>query len=175
MLKQKLFTLAMLFSFMGSALLVTAPAYAQGTNTNNNSNFFSGLIHFIAQKFGLDQNQVKAAVTQYHTEKKANALQNFQKTEKARLDKLVSSGKITPAQETAVIGELAALRSKYSLNGNLTPRERRENLQSFQNDLKAWAQNQNINLQYIEPGYGMGRGMHKGFGRWNKITPTPTP
>jgi len=104
--------------------------------------------------------------------------------EKTRLDKLVSSGKITADQETAIINELAALNTKYNLS-SLTGAQRKTQMQAMQAELKTWAASQSpsINLAYLMPfggGFGGprggmgGRGFH---GQWTKptVTPTPTP
>ena len=49
------------FSFVLITTLAVPPAYAQGT-TPASGNFFSGLIQFISQKFGLDQTKVKSCM-----------------------------------------------------------------------------------------------------------------
>src|ERR1700733_7432824 len=86
-----------------SVLFAFAPiANAQSTNGQSHVGFFQGLIQFIEQKFGLDKTQVQSAVQQYQEQRKATitprpTLTDAQKIdmEKTRLDKLVSSGKIT--------------------------------------------------------------------------------
>lgn len=184
MLKQKLVTMfAILFIFL-SGMPAVLPAYAASGNTKGN--FFSGLIQFIAQKFGLDQNTVKAAVTQYQNQVRASITPRPTQTpeqmaarEKARLDKLVSAGTITSAQETAIIAELATLRSKYNPANfkNLTADQRKQQFQNEQSDIKAWAQSNGIDPKYVTPGFGMaGQGGFRGsgFGR-GKPSPTPTP
>ena len=109
-------------------------------------------------------------------------MQNRQDREKKRLDDLVSQGKITSEQETAIINELKSLKDKYKLGQNTqeTLEQRKADMESFQKDLKAWADSQKIDIKLIEPFGGpmMGRGMgHKGFGMWkgNSKTTTQTP
>lgn len=179
-IKHKLFTILSLLSLTSSALFVTAPAYAQGTS-GGGGNFFSGFVDFIAQKLGLEKTQVQNVVNEYKTQQKGKMIQNMQDREKKRLDKLVSDGKITSAQETAIIQELKTLKDKYKLGQKTTetPDQRKANMESFQKDLKAWADSQNIDIKLIEP-YGkpvMGKRMgHKGFGMWkgnSQVTPTP--
>ena len=186
--KQKI-TLSLLLTVLLTAVLfVTPSAFAQSSSTNPNSNFFQGLINFIEQKFGLNKDQVTAAVNQYKAQVKASITPRptltpaqIQAQEKARLDKLVSSGKITSAQETAIIAELAALNSQYPLTG-LTGTARRTQMQAMQTAFKTWAQAQtpSINITGLMPFGGMGGprdGMNGkgGFrGQW-KPTPTATP
>jgi len=126
---------------------------------------------------GLEKTQVQNVVNEYKTQQKGKMMQNLQDKEKQRLDKLVSDGKITSNQESAIIQELKTLRDKYKIgqNTNETPDQRKTNMDAFQKDLKAWADSQNIDIKYIEPFGGRMMG-HRGFGMWkgNK-TPTPTP
>lgn len=179
MSKQKLITILTVLFILFSGMPAAIPAYAASGNTS--SNFFTGLIQFIAQKFGLDQNQVKTAVTDYQNKNKQNIQTNIQNREKTRLDNLVKQGKITSAQEQQIIDELAVLRSKYNPANfkNLTAIQRKQQFLQEQNDIKTWSQTTGIDSKYLMPGFGMGgmggfRGMH--FGKWGtKPSPTPTP
>lgn len=177
-IKHKLFTILSLLSLTSSALFVTAPAYAQGTS-GGGGNFFSGFVDFIAQKLGLEKTQVQNVVNEYKTQQKSKMMQNRQDREKKRLDDLVSQGKITSEQETAIINELKSLKDKYKVGQNTqeTLEQRKADMESFQKDLKTWADSQKIDIKLIEPFGGIGRGMgHKGFGMWkDKLNATPTP
>jgi len=161
---------------IGSAVfgLSATQAHAQ-----TNSDPFSGLIQFISQKLGLDQNKVKAVVTEYQTQQKKTGQQTAQQREKTRLDKLVSDKKITADQENKIITELATLRTKYdpSKTKDLTPDERKKQFDAEQAEIKAWAKEQGIDEKYVMSGPGRGSplgGMHKGFGNKPSITPTPS-
>ena len=175
------------FVLLGGSLFIAPPAHAQGTNSGG-GNFFSGMVQFIAQKFGLDKTQVQSAINDYHTQNKANitprptpSAQDLQTRDKTRLDKLVSAGKITTAQEQAILDELTSLRSKYKFDKSLTANQRKSQMQAMQADLKSWATSQGINPSYILM-FGMGgpggRGMRRTDGIWGlrpSATPTPTP
>ena len=135
--------------------MVVPSAFAQSTTANNKPNFFQGLITFIEEKFGLNKDQVTSAVNQYKDQVKATITprptltpEQIQAQEKAGLDKLVTAGKITSAQETFILNELSALNSQYPLTG-LTGTQRRTQMQAMQAALKAWATSNNINLAYI--------------------------
>lgn len=187
MRKQKI-TLSVITLSLLATVLFTPVAFAQTTTTNNHPNFFQGLISFIEQKFGLNKDQVTSAVNEYKTQVKATinprptlTPEQIQAQEKARLDKLVAAGKITSAQETAILSELANLNSQYPLTG-LTGTQRRTQMQAMQTALKTWAQAQSpsINVAYIMPVFGgfvRPRGANGGFrGHFGtKPTATPTP
>jgi hypothetical protein len=190
MKKQKITIGLTILTLLTTALFIAKPAFADSSTTTNKPNFFQGLVTFIEQKFGLNQAQVQAAVSQYKSQVKATITPRptqtptqMQAMEKTRLDKLVSSGKITSDQETAIINELAALNTKYNLS-SLTGTQRRIQMQAMQAELKTWAQSQSpsINLTDIMPfggGFGGPRGGMggRGFHGWTKptVTPTPTP
>jgi hypothetical protein len=178
MFKQKLVTILTVLFMLFTGMSVAIPVYAASGNTNGN--FFSGLIQFIASTFHLDQTQVKTAVQTYQTQQKQIVLANMQTREKTRLDALVKTGKITSAQEQLIIAEIAVLQAKYNPANfkNLTAAQRKQQFQNEQSDIKTWAQVNGIDSKYIMPGFGMaGQGgfRGRGFGKWAKPSPTPTP
>lgn len=185
MTKQKLALAITTLTLFGSMFATTPLAYAQGPGEGNN-NFFQGLISFISQKFNLDKTQVQNAVTDYRNQNKPTPKptltpDQIQAREKQRLDKLVSNGKITSGQETAILNELSSLRSKYNIS-SLSGQDKINKMKEMQAELKTWATNNNISWAYVS-GFGMFGGMREGdndgFGRRfehkNWTTPTPTP
>ena len=189
--KKKITITLTILTLLTTVLFVAPSAFAQSSTANNKPNFFQGLITFIEQKFGLNKDQVTAAVNDYKNQVKATITprptltpDQIQAQEKTRLDKLVAAGKITGDQETAIINELAALRTKYNLSG-LTGTQRKTQMQAMQAELKTWATSNNINSTYVLGFGGMGgpsgprgeMGERGGFhGQWGpKPTVTPTP
>ena len=174
----KIITSLTALTLLTTVLFATPIVNAQTAGSTGKSNFFSGLITALEQKFGLDKTQVQTVVTAYQQQQKQNMAQNMQARQKSRLDALVTQGKITSAQEQAIITEIAALQNKYNPNSmkSMTGAQRKTQIQNEQNDIKTWAQSQGIDPTYVMPGPGMGgfRGGMKG-GRWNKPSPSPTP
>ncbi len=162
MKKQKIAIGLLALTLIATVLAIAPSALAQGTSGASKPNFFQGLISFIEQKFGLSQAQVQSAIADYKNQVKPSITPRPTLTqtqilaqEKTKLDKLVSSGKLTSDQETAILNELSALWTKYNLNG-LTGAQRRTQVLAFQNELRTWANSQNINLGYIMPFGGIG-------------------
>jgi hypothetical protein len=155
---------ALAITIISIFVLTATPAFAE-TKTNNNP--FSGLIQFISQKFGLDQNKVQTAVNDYKTQQKTTMQREKQDNEQNRLDNLVKQGKITSAQEKLILDELKTLREKYNPAKlkDLTPEERKAQMDKEKAEIETWAKENNIDPKYITPGFGgLGfRGGHKGF------------
>jgi hypothetical protein len=194
---QKLFVSLSSVAMISTTLFAVPKIYAQSPAAGIHMNFFQEFIQFISQKFGLDKTQVQSAVIDFKNQHKANITprptlspQQITDREKSRLDLLVKDGKITPNQETAIMGELAALRTKYNLGSQkgLTPEERKTQMTAMRDEIVSWAKSQGIDSSYVMPGFGMGgRGMggrgwsmegrKNDWGRWQNgtVTPTPTP
>lgn len=71
--------------------------------------------------------------------------------QKIKLDQFVKEGKINSFQETAIIGELALIRAKYSpeLLRSLTPKERKAKITEMRNEIISWAKFNNIDSVYL--------------------------
>lgn len=164
--KQKIVSLFTVALITGSLFAVSQPAYA----AESGGNFFSGLIQFISQKFGLDKSKVQTALQDYKKQTKATitprptiSSDQQQAQEKKRLDPFVSQGKITADQENALIAELATLRAKYKLDPKAPPEQRKTQTAAMQNELKTWATAQGIDLTVL-PMLSQGKGWGEGIG-----------
>lgn len=162
---KKLIIPVLVITVAGAVLFTSVGAiHAQGTGP------FNGLAQAIAGKFGLSESDVQNEITAYMQTQKANRPSPTQ-MEKTRLDKLVSQGKITSAQETLILSELTTLQSQFnpsSLKG-MTQAQRQAAMQSEKNEITTWANSNGINPTYVMPFGGRMRG------GWNKPTPSPSP
>ena len=150
----------------GSLLGVSSLVHAQSGTTP-----FSGLAQSIAQKFNLNQTDVQSVIDSYMQQQKQTMTQNMQKRLQNRLDQEVQQGKITSAQETAILKELSSLQSQFSPSAlkSMTQQQRQQAFQTEKNDLNSWAQSQGISLSLIPFGFGIGHGRFI-----HKPMPTPT-
>jgi hypothetical protein len=168
---------------LGSVVSIPVQAYA-ANGFMGGGNFFSNLITFISQKFGLDKTLVQNAVTEFQNQQKAYITprptlspQEIQDREKQRLDPLVKSGKITQDQENAIITEQAALNTKYPFTGQrqMTADQRKTLMTNRQNDWTTWAKANGIDPTIVGQ-FGMGGpGVKRGFGRGKMMNGNQNP
>lgn len=132
--------------------------YARGWDGANNET----LIQRLVQKFGLKTDDVRSVFDKFRDERQAQMQQKLTN----KLDALVKEGKLTEAQKRLIISkhtELQAQREKdKDTLKDLTPEERRAKMQAQRTDLENWAQQNNIDIQYV---LGFGRGKGLGMGR----------
>lgn len=131
-----------------------------------------GLVQTIAKKFNLDQVQVQNVVNQYRVQTRQGRSKDLTKSREDRLAQMVKDGKITESQKQAIIAELAAVKAKHNPESkDLTPAERKAQMEDEQVEIKAWAQSQGIDLKLIMPQAGMG---FRGGKHQTRPSPTPT-
>ncbi len=129
-------------TIMGVTLLGTTVAYAQESGSNGNPS----IIQKIAQKFGLNEADVKSVFDQNRADKKAQMETKFE----ARLDQLVKDGKITDAQKQLIIAK------RKEISGQT---------QTGRKGLTDWATINGIDLKYLMGGMGMRGGFGRGMGK----------
>lgn len=178
--KTKTVSLVAIVVILGS-LFISQPVHAT-QNRMRGGNFFSELVIFISQKFGLDKTQVQNAIQDFRKQKKATITPRPTMTpdqrlaaERARLNALVKQGKITGDQENAIIAEITALLAKYPWDPKATPDAKKTQMQNMQNDLTAWAKAQGIDPKYVMPIFGRGFGGDTGGFKGRGPRPSQTP
>lgn len=119
------------------------------------------LVEKISTKFGLDKNEVQKVFDQEKTEMHAK----MQVKQEERLSALVKDGKITEAQKTLIANKQKEMQAKRETNKdnfkNLTPEERKTQMESKKAELDAWAKENGIDPTYLMPAFG-GKGGHHG-------------
>jgi hypothetical protein len=171
MTKKTLITVATV-SVLSGGLVAVTNAFAQTSASGQNG--IPSLVQEIANKFHLNTSDVQSVFDQHKQEMQSKMESNYE----TYLQNLVNSGKITEEQQQMILNKHKALLSQMQSNKNnfknMTPAERKSQMQASLQELKNWAKQNDINLQYLRP-FGPGRG----FGRfgWHKpkATPTPTP
>ncbi len=152
-----------MLTILGSLTFVSASAYAQ----NNDGK--ATMITRLAQKLGVSEDKVKSAFDEIHSEHQTEMKQNMEQ----KLTELVSQGKLTETQKTAIIAKMEELRTKHqnikAEMQNLTPEERKAKMEAERAELEAWAKSQGIDLSILPFGKfgkvmmkweGRGGGMH---------------
>jgi len=169
--------------FTGAAVTVmglagSGAALVHADSTSSTTNGQTSLVDKIASTFGLDKSKVQAVFDQNRQEHEA--AQTTKVT--AELDKLVSSGKITSAQEKLILDKRAELQKERDANRDSmqskTPAERKAAMQAERTSLEQWAKDNNIStsyLRYVFGGpHGMGMGMHGPDADADNSSTTPT-
>ncbi len=131
---------------------------AQGSDMNQN------VVQKLAEKFNLNESDVQAVFDQTREERH----QEMETKYEDNLNTAVSEGKITEEQKTLILAKHDEIEKNREANRenwqNLTPEERRTQMQQQRDEMQTWADQNGINLSLI---MGMGDGMrgpHGGFG-----------
>ena len=140
----------------GSMLAVTATSAHSGGSSDERA-------AEIAERFDLDETEVQT----YFTEKKAEHQAERAEKHAEHLASLVEDGTLTQEQADALSAKHAEMReAKEALKDqDLTKEEMQEQMEASRADLKAWAEEQGINLDDIHPEKGEGhkKGHYGGF------------
>ncbi len=118
------------------------------------------LVERIATKFGLKTSEVQSVFDGHRAERQREMQDRFSE----RLDEMVSAGKITKEQKALIIAKHTELQSQRGKDidtwRDLTPQERRAQMQKRRDELEAWAKEHGIDVSSVFLfGRGMGRGM----------------
>ncbi|NQV90028.1 hypothetical protein HQ487_01315 [Candidatus Uhrbacteria bacterium] len=131
----------------------------------------SGLVSAIAEKFNLSSDEVQAVFDEYHevrqeemqVKKDEIRAQHEAKFEE-RLAQAVEDGELTQAQVDAIIEKMAEMRGYMEEFKDLTPETRKDAMQTHVEELRAWAEEQNIPMQFLRVGPPPQNGQHSGQG-----------
>ena len=158
-INKKILFPAIAIALLGIALLGTQ--YASADDVSNPQNT---LVQKIASKFGLNQDEVQKVFDEARDEHQAE----MQKKHEERLNQLVTDGKITEAQKTLLLNKHKELQAEREQNRdewqNLTPEEKRSQMETRRTELETWAKENGINVENFHgEGFMMKMGGRHGF------------
>lgn len=152
---------AVIISFLAIGALGAMPAMAEDLAN------YPRIVQKIADRFGLDEDEVQKVLVEFREEHKAQMQENFY----TRLNNLVESGKITANQKQAIISKFEEMKEEHKKLDDLSPEERNAKIKDHLNnrknrakELKTWAQENNIDLELL-PKMHIGHG--KAHGHWH--------
>lgn len=130
------------------------PAYAEDSTT------YAPIVQKLADRFGLNVEDVEEVFDEERAERHAEMLQSFED----RLSEAVTNGKITEEQKQLILDKHEEMQAKMKelKSQDLTREEMQEEMKTYHEELKAWADEQNIDLPLFGFGKGFGRGLKAG-------------
>lgn len=145
---------------LGSGLFVTKYALAEGDGQGH----MSALVQKIADKFGLNVDDVQEVFNQDRQERQEEMRAKFEE----RLSDDVAGEVITEDQKQLILQKREELEAARQANmesmQDLSEEERRTAMETEREELKTWAEENGIDLKYIMGGFGMRGGGHGGLG-----------
>ena len=124
------------------------------------------LIAKIAERFGLNQDEVQTVVTQQRQEFRAQRHTEMQARFSERLDEAVSNGELTEDQRQTIEQKHEGLRTTHEQEmedrQNMSREQWRETRESHHAEMEQWADDNGIDMKYFMRGMkdhmrGMGR------------------
>lgn len=131
--------------------------------TNSSTDPQAGIVDKLSTTFNLDKNEVQKVFDQEHAEREAE----MQKRIEDRLSQAVTDGKITEEQKQKILAKhaelKAAMETEHETLKDKTPEERRTFMEQKHEELKKWAEDNDIPKEFMRFGFvkGGGPGMHK--------------
>ena len=145
-------------AIMTGVVAGTGYVYAEDENPQNT------LVQKIAQRFGLNESDVKVVFDEDRSERQAEMQARFAD----RLTQAVSNGEITEAQKQLILDKHEEMQSQRETEReqfqNMTAEERRSEREAHHQELETWAETNGIDIEYLFGGFGgpKGSGMHGG-------------
>ncbi len=155
MIKMKNKLLLPVLAFVLGGLIVFGVSKVQAENQQVK---FPPIIQKLVERFGLKESDVQTVLNEVRRERQ----QQMQTRLEERLNQAVKDGKITESQKQAILAKHKELQEKRLQNKqdwqNMTPEQRRQAMQEQSQELKSWASQNNIDLEYFFGWGGMKRG-----------------
>lgn len=139
----------MLFPVMALAVLAGGLLTVTGASAQDSSNPHDTIVQKIADKFGLNKDEVQKVFDEERTARQAE----MEAKNAQRLDTLVSEGKITNEQKTLILNKQKELREKHQANRDnfegKTPEEMKTQMESQKTELETWTKENGISIEYL--------------------------
>lgn len=121
---------------------------------------YPSIVKKIAEKFNLNEKDVQAVFD----EDRQSHFADMQARWSEKLDDLVNEGKITKEQKDAIVKKHEEMHNKMLELKDLSPEERKTKMQEIHEDLKAWADENGIDLAFVGPMKFKFHGLERGAG-----------
>jgi polyhydroxyalkanoate synthesis regulator phasin len=145
------------------ALVSVGAVYAD--SVANNSRPIDSLVTAIATKFNLNTSDVQQVFDENRATAQAQRQTEMQQKFADRLSQAVTDGKLTQAQVNLITAKRAELQAQRQNLQNGTPEINRETAKAHIDELKQWATDNNIPMEYLQLGGFEGMRMGHGFGK----------
>lgn len=143
-------------SVLALVMVLLAGTYAVGNIRAEDLDNYPSIVQKIAERFGLNQEEVQGVFDEYREEKHTVMQTHFQD----QLSQAVADGKITEEQKQAILAKKDELRAKHTELKSLTWEEKKEAMNALKTEIQAWAEENGIDPSFL---FGM-HGGYKGFG-----------
>lgn len=161
-------TTAVLVGVIGTSLASAKPAYAiwpfdalKGDESSEST--LHPFLQKLVDRFGLDETEVQAFVTETREERRADKEAAFA----TRLEDAVAAGTISEDQKGLIEAKHEEMQTLHEDWQGLSREERRDAMESHHKEMEAWVEENGIDLELLG-GYrtgfkkGFGHGMHMG-------------
>lgn len=148
-MRTKILIILAALGVIGSALYLSQPALAEGGSG------YSAIIQKLVERFGLDAGEVEEVFVEHRGEMRAEKQARLEE----RLDEAVAEGKITQEQREALEAKKAEMKENWEEMKDLSWEERKEVKSAHWKEMKAWAEENGIDMKEL---FGFMGGFKKG-------------
>jgi hypothetical protein len=149
---------------LGAGSVGLGVAHADSSTTGPGS-----LVQAIADKFHLDKAQVQQVFDDHRTQAQANQEQRYAD----RLTQAVKDGKLTSAQQAALLAEHKQLQAELDAARNQAGPGRHATMDKVRTEATDWAKANNLDAKWLMPGPGR-RGHHGMMHHGGSPAPSPS-
>lgn len=154
--KARIIVPALVVAAVGSAVLGLRVAQAAGWETGD-----SVLVQKLVDRFNLNPDDVQAVFDEVQTDRQSLR----QERKQQRLDDAVAAGKLTEEQKNLILQKQDEIKKQHEANrenvSGMTKEDREAAIDSERESLQKWAEENNIDEQYLMVGGGRrGRGLN---------------